>query len=54
MRVKGMLRGKEIILENDLGIEGEIEFEGVPSFGVLQLDHRQCGNRDVTTTIAEH
>jgi hypothetical protein len=25
MRVKGMLRGKEIILENDLGIEGEVE-----------------------------
>ena len=27
MRVKGMLRGKEIILENDLGIEGEVEVE---------------------------
>ena len=27
MWVKGMLRGKEIILENDLGIEGDVEVE---------------------------
>jgi hypothetical protein len=27
MRMKGLLRGKEIVLERDLGIDGEVEVE---------------------------
>lgn len=27
MRTKGILKGKEIVLEKDLGIEGEVEVE---------------------------
>ena len=27
MRTKGILKGKEIVLENDLGIQGDVEVE---------------------------
>jgi hypothetical protein len=53
MRAKGILKGKKIILEDDLGINGEIEVEvtflnefGEEAFGIWQ------GREDIKDSTA--
>jgi hypothetical protein len=53
MRAKGILKGKNIILEKDLGVEGEVEVELMflteveeEAFGIWQ------GREDIRDSIA--
>jgi hypothetical protein len=53
MRVKGMLRGKEIILEKDLGIEGEVEVElTLPDRVEEEMFGMWRGREDITDSTA--